>query len=180
MSIGGTNPRPGRSGNGAAKRNSTSRISSGSVGARHKLNGKSPVVLRTTIPSDNAASHHIQQLILEAVKKIGFTPHSSFAIKLALEEAMINAIKHGNKQDKSKNVHVEAKVTPKVAEIIIEDEGPGFDRSSVPDPTLEENLEKCSGRGILLIESYMNLVEWSHHGRRLRMIKRNGEEPGVR
>ena len=180
MSSGGTNPRPGRTSNGAAKRNPASKTSSGSVGARHKLNGKSPVVFRTTIPSNNAASHHVQQLILDAVKKIGFTPHSSFAIKLALEEAMINAIKHGNKLDPAKNVHVEAKVTPKVAEIIIEDEGPGFERSEVPDPTLEENLEKCSGRGILLIESYMNQVEWSHKGRRLRMIKRNGEEPGVR
>ncbi len=138
------------------------------------------MTVRTTIPSVYSASHEVQQRILEAVEKSGFTPHSSFAIKLALEEAMINAIKHGNKLDPKKSVHIEAKVTPKIAEITIEDEGPGFDRAEVPDPTLEENREKCSGRGILLIESYMNSVEWSRNGRRLRMVKRNGEEPGVR
>ena len=60
-----------------------------------------------------------------------------------------------------------------LAEIIIEDEGPGFDRKHVPDPTLEENLEKCSGRGILLIGAYMDFVEWTNGGRCLRMIKRN-------
>jgi serine/threonine-protein kinase RsbW len=156
----------------------------GSPGARSsrqgKHNGNGDVVYRTTIPSDNAASRDVQQHILAAVHKSGFTPHSTFAIKLALEEAMINAIKHGNKLDPSKSVHIEAKITPKVAEITIEDEGPGFDRSCVPDPTLLENLEKCSGRGILLIESYMNSVKWSRDGRRLRMVKRNGEEPGVR
>jgi serine/threonine-protein kinase RsbW len=146
----------------------------------HQLNGRSDVTVRTTIPSVNAASQDVQKRILAAVEKSGFTPHSIFAIKLALEEAMINAIKHGNKQDPTKNVHIQAKVTPKVAEITIEDEGPGFVRADVPDPTLEENREKCSGRGILLIESYMNSVKWSHHGRRLHMVKRNGEEPGVR
>ena len=54
--------------------------------------------------------------------------------------------------------------------------GSGFDRSSVPDPTEEENLEKCSGRGILLMEAYMNSVKWSNKGRRVKMIKRNEAE----
>ena len=96
----------------------------------------------------------------------------------ALEEAMINAIKHGNKLDVSKHVHIKVKVGPRVAEIMIEDEGPGFVRHEVPDPTAIENLEKCSGRGIMLIEAYMNDVEWTNKGRRLKMCKRNGEEAG--
>jgi len=57
--------------------------------------------------------------------------------------------------------------------IVIEDEGSGFARALVPDPTLEENLEKSSGRGIHLIEAYMNEVRWSRGGRRLRMVKKN-------
>jgi serine/threonine-protein kinase RsbW len=69
-------------------------------------------------------------------------------------------------------------MTPARAEIIIEDEGPGFDRKGVPDPTSDENLEKCSGRGILLIESYMDEVKWTNRGRRLKMVKRNVEDPG--
>ncbi len=58
-------------------------------------------------------------------------------------------------------------------EIEIEDQGPGFDRASVPDPTAEENLCKCSGRGILLIEAYMNSVSWSHGGRRVHLVRYN-------
>ncbi|MBC8105989.1 MAG: ATP-binding protein, partial [Anaerolineae bacterium] len=88
-------------------------------------------------------------------------------------EVLINAIKHGNKFDEGKHVHVEWNVTPEQAEIIIEDEGPGFERVEVPDPTLVENLTKCSGRGILLIEAYMSSVEYSNKGRRVRMIKKN-------
>jgi serine/threonine-protein kinase RsbW len=125
------------------------------------------------IPSDFSAGREVQKRILDDVQRQGFASTSAFAIKLALEEALINAIKHGNKLDPKKSVHVECVVTPEQAEITIEDEGPGFERKCVPDPTLDENLEKCSGRGILLIEAYMNSVEWSKQGRRLRMVKKN-------
>ena len=60
-----------------------------------------------------------------------------------------------------------------MGKIEIEDEGPGFDRSSVPDPTSEENLERLHGRGILLMEAYMDKVEYSQGGRRVRMVKKN-------
>ena len=126
-----------------------------------------------TIRSDFSAGHDVQKRILDAVEKAGFNSQSTFAIKLALEEALINAIKHGNKLDVKKNVHIEATISPTLTEIIIEDEGPGFDRASVPDPTLEENLDKSSGRGILLMEAYMNRVEWSRGGRRVHMVKKN-------
>ena len=129
--------------------------------------------MKFTIPSNYPAAHEVQKSILDDVERHGFTSQCAFAIKLALEEALINAIKHGNKLDPAKQVHVEANISERQAEITIEDEGPGFERTCVPDPTLEENLEKCSGRGILLIEAYMNRVEWSKQGRRLRMIKIN-------
>jgi len=132
-----------------------------------------PTNLEFTIPSNHTASLDVQRQILAAVGRHGFNEQSTFAVRIALEEAMTNAIKHGNRLDLNKKVHVKATVTPKQAEIMIEDEGPGFDRSKVPDPTLQENLEKCSGRGIHLIEAYMNEVEWSREGRRLRMMKRN-------
>lgn len=115
----------------------------------------------------------VQQRILDAVQECGFEGNSFFAINLALEEALTNAIKHGNRLDPNKKVHVEAKVTSNRFEVLIEDEGPGFDRKSVPDPTACENLEKCSGRGILLIESYMDEVSWDRGGRRMKMVKLN-------
>jgi serine/threonine-protein kinase RsbW len=129
--------------------------------------------LKVTIPSDFAASRDLQKTILDEVTRHNFDPGSHFAIKLALEEGMTNAIKHGNKHDPAKNVHVDYSVTAKQFEITIEDEGPGFTRVEVPDPTAEENLEKCSGRGLLLIEAYMTKVEYSNGGRRLHMVKLN-------
>jgi serine/threonine-protein kinase RsbW len=86
---------------------------------------------------------------------------------------LINAIKHGNKHDAKKTVHIEARITDKSAEIIIEDQGKGFARKKVPDPCAKENLLKPSGRGILLMEAYMDKVEYSLGGRRVRMIKKN-------
>ena len=129
--------------------------------------------MKFLIPSVHAKGSEVQNRILEEVKKFNYNSDSIFAIKLSLEEAMVNAIKHGNKLDENKHVYVEALISPSQTEIQIEDEGPGFDRSSVPDPTAPENLEKCSGRGILLIESYMSDVHWTNNGKRMHMSKRN-------
>jgi serine/threonine-protein kinase RsbW len=132
--------------------------------------------LKATIISDFSSDfREVQRQIIDAAEKNGYQDQCLFAIKIALEEALVNAIKHGNKLDKNKHVTIEAQITPLVAEITIEDEGPGFRRSDVPDPLADENLEKPSGRGILLIESYMSEVRWDHGGRRLRMIKNRGD-----
>ena len=132
--------------------------------------------VKATIASDFSAGFEvIQQQILDAAEQHGFKEQCLFAIKIAVEEALVNAIKHGNKLDPTKRVKIEAAISPSQAEICIEDEGPGFERSSVPDPLAEENLEKPSGRGILLIESYMNHVSWDHGGRRVRMVKKNND-----
>jgi serine/threonine-protein kinase RsbW len=130
-----------------------------------------PAKLIFTISSNHDAQAAAQEQILERIEKAGFTGGEFFAIKLALEEALVNALRHGNRLDPAKHVHIEARISAKKVEFLIEDEGPGFDRKGVPDPTAEENLEKCSGRGILLIESYMSRVWWDRGGRRLRMIK---------
>ena len=136
--------------------------------------------LNFTIPSDFDRGREVQQRILDAVERHAFSSDAQFAIRLALEEALINAIKHGNKLDADKQVKIVARVTDEAAEIEIHDEGAGFDRDDIPDPTLEENLAKCSGRGVLLIEAYMSEAEWTDGGRRLRMLKRNAkEEPAI-
>lgn len=128
-------------------------------------------MLHFVIPSDFSQSRLVQDRILAAVEARHYSDNDIFAIKLALEEAMINAIKHGNRLDPGKTVTVHARVSRDEVEIVIEDQGSGFDRAGVPDPTDPANLEKASGRGILLIESYMTSVEWSNQGRRLRMCK---------
>jgi serine/threonine-protein kinase RsbW len=143
-------------------------------------NGRPVEPIDFVIPSDLDEVGPVQKAILDRVRHCGFDAESAFAIKLSLEEALINAIKHGNRFDLSKTVHVQARVTPTQAEITIEDQGPGFKRHHVPDPTLEENLEKCSGRGILLMESYMTSVEWSQGGRRVRMVRRNAAKAAAK
>jgi len=163
-------------GNSAPKRASSvpPKRSGGIVGRNH-----APMTF--TIRSDFAAGHDVQKRILDAVEAAGFNSQSTFAIKLALEEALINAIKHGNKLDKRKRVQAEWRISPAAAEITIEDEGPGFDRKNVPNPTDEPNLEKLTGRGILLIESYMTDVQWSNGGRRVKLVKKNTPPtPGIK
>jgi len=135
----------------------------------HRLNDH----LRFIIPSVFPEGRAIQKRIMEEIEQHHYIEDAVFAIKLALEEALINAIKHGNKEDPRKKVRIQCRVTDQEAEIIIEDEGPGFDRSSVPDPTSDENLERLHGRGILLMEAYMNVIEWSNNGRRVRMVRKN-------
>lgn len=129
--------------------------------------------MKFVIPSDLARGREVQTRILSEVDKFKYNSDSAFAIKLSLEEAVVNAIKHGNKFDENKKVYVEALVGPDQTELKIEDEGPGFQRNDVPDPTSPENLEKCSGRGILLIEAYMTSVSWSNAGRCMHLVKRN-------
>ncbi len=129
--------------------------------------------VKLTIDSKDSAMRMVQDQVLGEITRYGFDPHSLFAVRLALEEALINAIKHGNRRDPSKKVHIEFRVNTKQLDVIIEDEGPGFERHVVPDPTLDENVEKCSGRGILLMEAYMSKVVWSRGGRRVHMIKKN-------
>src|SRR5258706_6227977 len=134
----------------------------------HRLNDH----LRFIIPSNFLEGRAIQKRIMDEVAAHHFNEDAVFAIKLALEEALINAIKHGNKEDPHKKVRIQARVTDQEAEIIIEDEGPGFDRSNVPDPTTEENLERLHGQGILMMKANMHVIEWSNNGRKVRMVRK--------
>ena len=148
------------------------------VGAGYPAGGGgdgSPV--RVTIPSENTAVREVQDRIMAEVARCGFDGQSQFAIKLALEEGLINAIKHGNKYDRPSGCRSNGRARRRNWTCKSRTRGPGSSGADVPDPTLEENIEKCSGRGILLIESYMTSVLWSRGGRRMRMVKRN--EPGV-
>ena len=159
---------------GAAKPAKTRGGASSNGGKKRSAGSGAPV--KMVIPSDYHAGRDVQAAILKQVQAHHYFPHSEYAIRLALEEGLINAIKHGNRLDPAKKVRIAAHISVDQVEISVEDEGPGFDRSSVPDPTLVENLEKCSGRGILLIEAYMTRVSWDRGGRRLRMVRINQPE----
>jgi serine/threonine-protein kinase RsbW len=86
-------------------------------------------------------------------------------IMVAVTESVNNAIKHGNKLDKSKNVFLAANCEENVLKFTIEDEGPGFNPDSLPDPTAPENLDKLGGRGIFLMKHLSDEVSFSNEGR---------------
>src|SRR5579871_3847373 len=88
-----------------------------------------------TIPSDLAEARRVQEEIVAALVAGRYSEHDVFSIKLAVEEALVNAIKHGNQMDPGKRVTVAYRVTADVFEVRIVDEGPGFNPEDVPDPT---------------------------------------------
>jgi serine/threonine-protein kinase RsbW len=131
--------------------------------------------LEITIPSDPAEARRVQAEVEAALRAVPFADPDIFAIKLALEEALVNAIKHGNQLDRSKAVRVVYRVSVDRFDVQITDEGPGFDPDDVPDPTAPENLERPCGRGLLLMRHYMTEVAYTDRGRAVHMAKvRNG------
>ena len=118
---------------------------------------------RIVIPSDLSEARRVQDEIEEALQSEGYSDRDVFSIKLAVEESLVNAMKHGNQLEPMKKVIVSYSVTPERFDIRIEDEGTGFDPEEVPDPTAPENLERPCGRGLLIVRSYMNEVKY--HGR---------------
>jgi serine/threonine-protein kinase RsbW len=112
---------------------------------------------------------HIERLLIGAVEQRKYDKSSVFAIRLALEEALNNAFKHGNKGDPSKAVRVNCQVEDQSVIIDIQDEGEGFDPQSVPDPTEQENVEIPSGRGLTLMRAFMTEVRIEPPGNRVRM-----------
>jgi serine/threonine-protein kinase RsbW len=129
------------------------------------------------IPSDPTEARRVQDDIESALKACQFEEREIFSIKLALEEALVNAIKHGNQMDRSKKVHISYRVCPERFEIKITDEGRGFDPEDVPDPMAPENLERPCGRGLLLMRHYMTEVVYHPPGNRLSMCKVRTESP---
>lgn len=125
-----------------------------------------------SIPSDTAAGRAVLDALLRQLQLHEWGEHDTFAVHLAVEEALVNAIKHGNQDDPAKQVHVVSRVSVESVLIEIADEGPGFDPGAVPDPTEDENLEAPSGRGLMLMRSFMSRVEFNARGNRVVMEKR--------
>ena len=123
-----------------------------------------------TLLEQRESVERVQHDVAEALAKAGYDETAAFAIRLALEEALVNGFRHGNKGDPDKQVTVRCSIDPKTVALEVEDEGEGFDPGSVPDPTAEENIEIPSGRGIMLMRAYMSSVEYLPPGNRLRIV----------
>ncbi len=124
-------------------------------------------------PSTISLMHSILDYLMKRVEKVGVIDAENSNLFIALDEAFVNAIKHGNKFNADKIVRISAEVSPKEARFTFEDEGEGFDVDSIPDPTNPENLFKTSGRGVLIIHNIMDEVKYNERGNRLTMIKKS-------
>jgi serine/threonine-protein kinase RsbW len=126
------------------------------------------------IPSDTGAGQAVQERILQALQHLQYPARDVFGVRLALEEALVNAIKHGNAMNPAKQVRVTCEVSPDQVRIEIEDEGSGFNPSDVADPTEEENLACPGGRGIMLMRAFMNVIEYNAVGNCVTLVKVRG------
>jgi serine/threonine-protein kinase RsbW len=110
--------------------------------------------------------------LLAEMQAAGYSDKEMFGVRLALEEALVNAIKHGHRHDSSKSVTFRYQLTPAQLVVEIQDEGPGFRPEDVPDPLAPESWERPSGRGILLMRSYMTWVCFNEQGTCVTLCKR--------
>jgi serine/threonine-protein kinase RsbW len=99
-----------------------------------------------------------------AMAENGYAKKDIFGMRLALEEALVNAIKHGHQNDLTKTAEVRYVISNEHVLVDVEDQGPGFDPQQVPDPTAAENLEKPSGRGLLSMRSLTTLMHYNERG----------------
>ncbi len=123
------------------------------------------------IPSLPREMTHAENAILPVLENMGYGERAIFAVKLALEEAIINAIKHGNELDDTKKVQISFAIDENQVVISVKDEGEGFNPEAVPDPTTEEGLLATSGRGLALVRAYMDEIRFNETGNELTMIK---------
>jgi serine/threonine-protein kinase RsbW len=122
--------------------------------------------------STHQNAREVEALILAECQQNGFSEEDCFGVHMALHEALVNAVKHGNKLDSTKQVRVSYHVDPRLFHVEIQDEGSGFNPATLADPTAEENLEALSGRGILLMRAYMDDVSFNPAGNIVTMSKR--------
>ena len=123
------------------------------------------------LPTNLSAVRETEREVLGLLRDLQYDEDHLFAVRLALEEALVNAMKHGNGFDPNLSVYVWYRATPERVEIRVADEGRGFDPGGVPDPTADENLERPCGRGIMLMRCYMDEVTFSREGNEVSMVK---------
>jgi len=116
------------------------------------------------IPSDADAGRRLLDDMLQQLRVLHWSDRDIFGVHLAVDEALVNAILHGNARDATKHVRFFCRVSPRRIHIEIVDEGPGFDPTKLPDPTSPAHLECPGGRGVMLMRAFMNHVEFLERG----------------
>ena len=132
---------------------------------------ESQITRSLVVKSKPSAVIKVRKWVLSRLEADNFSQKDIFAVHLAIEEAFINAVKHGNKMDAAKDVKIECSVGLDKVEISIIDEGGGFEPNLVPDPRYGKNLYKLGGRGLFLMRSYMDVVKFNESGNSVYMLR---------
>ncbi len=132
---------------------------------------KTPESCSLVVESKPSAVVGVYKQILSKLENNGFSKEDIFAVHLALEEAFLNAVKHGNKMDSAKSVKIDYSVDLDKVEISMTDQGDGFEPEAVADPRWGESLYKPEGRGLLLMNAYMDVVEFNERGNSVYMAR---------
>jgi len=128
------------------------------------------MLLDSTLDSVEVA----EAAVLQDAQAIGFPEEDLHQLGMAVRESMVNAVVHGNRYNARKKVHLSVTKGADRLTVVIADEGDGFDLSALPDPLAEENLLRQSGRGLLLIQAFVDEFQVSRaqpSGTEVRMVK---------
>jgi len=129
-----------------------------------------------TIASNPTARTEAERIVVGELESHGFSEETRFSIKLAMEEAVVNAMKHGNNFDESKSVLLRFAFSEDTFYLVVRDEGPGFDFHNLPDPTDDSHLALPYGRGIMLMNAYMDKVTYNERGNEVTLVRSNRPE----
>jgi len=135
--------------------------------------------VKLVLPSDVKLIDLVHAASEKMAEFAGFDADEALNVGLALREAVINAIIHGNRRDRTLKVHVTLSSSAREFRARVRDQGRGFDPAARPDPTAEENLLSTSGRGLLLIRAFVDEVKFRYRqgrGTEVTMTKRRGRD----
>lgn len=140
---------------------------------------EAPISCSIVVDSKPSAVVEVCKEILTKLETHRFGKDDIFAVHLTLEEAFLNAVKHGNKMDPAKKVRIDYSVDSDKVEISITDEGNGFVPDAVADPRIGPGLFEPGGRGLLLMSAYMDTVKYNQRGNSVLMV-RYKEKPNLK
>lgn len=129
------------------------------------------------IPSVPAECRKPLAAIIARLCEMNWDQHDIGCVHLALEEAITNAIKHGNDYQPAKQVTITARLWRTRVRLTVADQGEGFDPATIPDCTDQKNLERQSGRGVALMKAFMSRVTYNKKGNQVTMIKSRPPTP---
>lgn len=123
------------------------------------------------LANDIAVGRRLLDKVLQHLEELGWGRHDIFGVHLAVDEALVNAMLHGNGLDAEKHVHFLCWLSPQKIRVEIIDEGPGFDPNLLPDPTDSEHLDRPGGRGVMLMRAFMSNIEFRDRGNHVLLEK---------